>query len=126
MIDKPLALIIEDDFDAAIIFEEALQAAGFETEHISDGHIALERLSQTTPAMIALDLHLPHVSGKDILHRIRADERLANTRVMLVTADSHLAETLRNKANLVLLKPISFSQLRDLASRLRPPDTVLD
>jgi hypothetical protein len=35
-----------------------------------------------------------------------------------------MAENLRDAADLVLLKPISFHQLRDLAKRLRPLDTI--
>ena len=118
----PLALIIEDDPDLANIFAKALRAAEYEIEIIRDGTAALERLSGTEPAVVVLDLHLPYVSGKTILHHIRADRRLAQTRVMLTTADSILADTLRSEADLVLLKPISYGQLRDLAVRLRPPD----
>lgn len=62
-----------------------------------------------------MDLHLPQVSGKDILTDIRANEHLTQTKVILATADPILAETLRPNADLVLIKPISFSQLRDLA-----------
>ncbi len=119
-----LALIVEDDQDLSTIFSQALQAAEFETEIVEDGQLALTRLSETTPAIVVLDLHLPHVSGKDILHQIRTDTRLAQTRIMLATADPVTAEELREEADLVLIKPISFSQLRDLATRLRPPDTV--
>lgn len=121
---NPLALIVEDDKKLATIFAEALHAANFETEIIQDGSTALERLAEIVPKIILLDLHLPFVSGKDILHHIRADTRLTNTRVMLTTADPLMAETLRDVADLVLLKPISFSQLRDLALRMRPADTV--
>jgi len=118
----PLALIIEDDTKLAHIFAEALRAAKFETEIIKDGHSALDRLAATTPAVVVLDLHLPEESGETILHQIRADERLAETRVMVATADPYLAEVLRSQADLVLIKPISFGQLRDLAKRLRPID----
>ena len=118
----PLALIIEDDRDLANIFAKALKAAEYEIEIIRDGTAALERLSGAEPAVVVLDLHLPYVSGKTILHHIRADKRLAQTRVMLATADSLLADSLRSEADLVLLKPISYGQLRDLAVRLRPPD----
>jgi len=121
---NPLALIVEDDKKLATIFAEALHAANFETEIIQDGSTALERLAEIVPRIIVLDLHLPFVSGKDILHHIRADTRLSKTRVMLTTADPLMAETLRDVADLVLLKPISFSQLRDLALRMRPADTV--
>ena len=122
----PLALIIEDDEKLAFIFSEALKSVEFETEIINEGNKALARLAEITPAVVVLDLHLPKVSGQEILQHIQNDDRLNQTRVMLATADSLLAETLRDDADLVLLKPISFTQMRDLAARLRPPDTIMD
>lgn len=121
---KPLALIIEDDRRLANIFSLTLQTE-FQVEVIEDGGSALSRLSTLTPALVVLDLHLPHISGKTILTHIRQDKRLAQTRVMLATADAMLAEQLKDDADLVLLKPISVLQLRDLALRLRPPDTMM-
>ncbi len=118
-ISNPLALIIEDGEDLAMIFAGALQEAQFEIETISDGQMALDRLAEVTPAVVVLDLHLPNVPGKDILRQIRADERLSETRVILATADPLTARELQAEANLVLLKPVSFDQLSILASRLR-------
>jgi len=123
---KPLALIIEDDPELGDIFAKALQMAGFETETIQDGRVAVVRLTASQPAIVVLDLHLPRVSGKEILRQIRAEEQLAKTRVILATADPLLAETMREEADLVLIKPISFQQLRHLASRLRPPDIMIE
>jgi two-component system, cell cycle response regulator DivK len=119
-----LALIIEDDEYLAEIFSLTLQEAEFEIEIIRDGKAALARLAAITPALVVLDLHLPYISGEDILRQIRADERLAGTRVMLATADAIMAENLREEADLVLLKPISTNQLRELARRLHPPDVI--
>ncbi len=121
---NPLALIIEDDKKLSIIFEQAMKMAEFETEVVQDGRLALTRLAEITPSVVILDLHLPGIPGWEILQKIRADKRLAKTRVMLATADPITAETLRPEADLVLLKPISFSQLRDLAFRMRPPDVI--
>jgi two-component system OmpR family response regulator len=123
---NPFALIIEDDPKLAFIFAEALQMAEFETEIVQDGRAALERLAATTPAVVVLDLHLPFLSGSDILAHIRADQRLAQTRIMLATADASKAEHLRSDADIVLLKPISLHQMSTLAKRLRPPDTYSD
>ncbi len=117
---KPLALIVEDDRRQSTVFDHALRQAGFETEVIRDGEQALYRLAKIIPTIVILDLHLPKVSGKDILYQIRADPRLEQTRVLLATADPRLAETMREEATLVLLKPISFNQLRDLAKRFNP------
>jgi DNA-binding response OmpR family regulator len=116
------ALIVEDDADLSIIFAEALEAAGFATEIVKDGQVALERLDAEVPDVVVLDLHLPHVSGADILEQIRGDERLADTRVIIATADPREADALEGQADLTLIKPISFSQLRDLAKRLS--DTI--
>lgn len=115
---KRLALIVEDDADLSTIFSEALKAAGFETEVALAGDTALARLAVTTPNVVVLDLHLPRVTGMDILHQIRADPRLTGTRVIVATAHPRMADSLRDEADLVLLKPISFSQLRDLAAIL--------
>ena len=112
------ALIVEDETDLAIIFSKALQDAGFETQIVRAGDTALMWLSSTTPQIVVLDLHLPRVSGEEVLEQIRVDERLTETKVIIATADPQLAETLQDKADLVLLKPIGFSQLRDLAARL--------
>jgi len=121
---KPLAFIVEDHLDAATIFSEALKAADFETEIIRSGDVALERLSETVPDMVILDLNLPQVSGADILAQIRADERLAGTCVVVATAHPQLADTVHREADLVLLKPISFIQLRGLALRLGSTDSA--
>ena len=119
---KPLALIIEDDPKLGDIFTFALEGADFATELITDGAIAQRRLTEVVPSVIVLDLHLPNVSGEELLHQIRADARLAKSRVMLASADARMAGYLRQKTDLMLLKPISPAQLRDLAKRLRPTE----
>lgn len=122
MTNSLLALIIEDDMDQSTIFAGALEAAGFETEIIRDGRAGLDRLQATLPHIVILDLHLPYVPGSELLDIIREDERLKDTRVILATADPRMADMLDDKADLVLIKPISFSQLRDLAFRLKPAE----
>jgi DNA-binding response OmpR family regulator len=119
---QPVALIVEDDKKLAKIFQQALKMAGFETEVAQDGRVALAQLAMMTPAVIVLDLHLPYVSGREVLKEIRANPNLRETRVILATADPAMADTLQDQADLVLIKPISFGQLRDMAARLKPGD----
>ena len=117
---KPLAYIVEDSKDTVTIFRGALELADYEVEVAYDGATAQQRLTEIVPDLIVLDLHIPNVSGDIVLKQIRADERLKNTRVFLATADANMAEQLRDQAEIVLLKPIGFSQLRDLADRFKP------
>lgn len=121
---QPLALIVEDDEKLAHIFSLALQAAEFDTEVARDGEIARIRLTATVPTLVVLDLHLPYVSGMEILQQIRADKRLSQTRVIIVSADLFRAESLRSEADAVLIKPISINRLRDLAASLRPSHPI--
>jgi CheY-like chemotaxis protein len=117
---KYLALVVEDDPDLSTIFASALESAGFEVEVISDGGKALARLVEVVPHLVILDLHLPHLSGANTLRQIHADRRLIETRVVICTADAQMANELGKQADLVLLKPVMYSQMRDLAIRLVP------
>jgi CheY-like chemotaxis protein len=118
--DDPLALVVEDHVDIAATFSEALRANDFETEVAHSGDRALERLAVTTPSLVILDLNLPRVTGADILHHIRTDARLAKTRVIVATAYPDMARELKDEADLVLYKPISFRQMRELTRRMAP------
>ena len=116
-----LALIIEDDADLASIFAEALRGVGFEVEHVADGKLAQQRLKNgAVPYLVLLDMHLPHVSGADLLADVKNDERFNDTVIIITTADARMGETYGDQADFVLIKPISFVQLRDLTSRLKP------
>lgn len=116
--DKPIALIVEDDTDVAYIFGLALQKEGFEVQVTYTGSQALALLKSIVPTLVILDLALPEVSGADVLENIRSDLRLSKTLVILATAYAHLAQAVKDKSDLVLMKPISSAQLRGLSKRL--------
>lgn len=117
---KPLGLVVEDNQDTVMIFKSALELAGYEVQVALDGAVAQKMLAEIIPDLIILDLHMPHVTGDVLLKQIRADKRLERTRVFLATADANMASYLRDQAELVLLKPIGFAQLKELAERFRP------
>jgi CheY-like chemotaxis protein len=117
---NPLAYIVEDNLDTVTIFQSALERAGYDVEIAVDGAVAQKQLTEIIPDLIILDLHMPNVTGDIILKQIRSDERLSKARVFLATADANMASYLRDQAELVLLKPIGFSQLKELAERYRP------
>jgi CheY-like chemotaxis protein len=116
-----LAIIVEDDEDLATIFTEALQSADYQVETLRDGLLAQKRITQIEPHVVVLDMHLPMVSGGDLLKQIRADERLKDTLIVIATADARMGEAFTDVADFVLIKPITFSQLRDLTIRLHRP-----
>jgi two-component system, OmpR family, phosphate regulon response regulator PhoB len=117
--NNPPALVIEDDEKLSVIYSQALKIAGFETQEARDGQAAMDILQTARPALIVLDLHLPLISGEYILQTLRQHATLRHTLVILTTADPGLADTLQELADFVFIKPVGFSQLRDLAARLR-------
>ncbi len=114
---KPLALIIEDNEDQNLVFTNALMQAGYETESIQDGATAMKRLSEVIPDIVILDLHIPGINGGLILREIRKDPRAQHVHVIIVSADAEFAASLQAQVDIVLLKPVSFTQLSLLASR---------
>lgn len=115
---KPFALIVEDDIELSDIFSVVLQASGMNTEIVRDGSRALPRIAEIMPDVVVLDMHLPNMSGMEILRLVRANPELRSVRVVVVTADAQLARASEDQADLALIKPVSFSQISDLTSRL--------
>lgn len=115
--DKPFALIIEDDRDIASLFRHIIDIAGYRTEIAFHGQAAIERLGTSKPDIVILDLNLPGVSGNDILSLIRNDQRLSQTKIIVATAHSYMADSLSFEPDLILLKPVSLDQLTGFIKR---------
>lgn len=115
--ERPLALIVEDEPDIVALYRHVLEMAGYRTEIAFHGQVAIERLSNSQPAIVILALVLPGVSGKEILSLIRQDERLSQTKVIVVTAYAHIVESLSVEPDLVLFKPVGMEQFTDLIER---------
>jgi DNA-binding response OmpR family regulator len=115
---SPIAMIIEDDEKLSAIYTAAITEAGFTAHPVLRGDTALAELSIFLPRLVILDLNLPSIPGETILQAIRDDPRLKKTQVVVTTADGVRARMLEEKGDLVLVKPISYTQLRDLAIRI--------
>ncbi len=114
---KNMAFVVEDDIDISNLFSRALTSAGFQVEAIGDGVEALARLDKNSPRLIVLDLHLPKIDGITLLNHILNKEHLTGTKIIVATADAVLGEYHRERVDLLLEKPVVFSQMRDLAGR---------
>jgi diguanylate cyclase (GGDEF)-like protein len=125
-VDKPFALIVEDDRDIGALFRHVMDLAGYRTEIVLHGTTAVEHLKQSTPSIVLLDLNLPGVSGVEILSIIHADERLKNIPVVVITAHPHLVETLTIKPQLVLIKPVNIEQMSNLIQRICPTEKSME
>jgi diguanylate cyclase (GGDEF)-like protein len=117
--DKPFALIVENERAIAAQFRHVMDMNGFRTEIVLHGRVALERLSKSQPDIVLLDLDLPGISGNQILGLIRKDGRLRHSKVIVVTSYSQTAESLTIEPDLLLFKPIGMEQLSDFIQRFQ-------
>lgn len=117
--EKPFALIVEDDRDIAALFRHVLDIAGYRTEMAMTGRDAVDRLKIGKPDIVLLDLNLPVIPGAKILEIMKAEDRLRDVPVVVVTGQVQMADELAVEPDLVLLKPVNLSQLNTLVQRLR-------
>jgi CheY-like chemotaxis protein len=101
-------LVVEDNQTFAKVLVRFLERNGFAVTHAVDAHSALERLSSGfRPALIISDLHMPDLNGDEFGRRVRANELLARTPLMLLTSDRALETelaALQAGADVVLAK----------------------
>jgi DNA-binding response OmpR family regulator len=112
-----LAFIIEDNQELGLIYAASIEIFDYEAEIIGDGKKALERLAETVPSLIILDMNLPHVSGHFIYKRLRSDALFNGCPIIIATANALIADALKNEltpGDHLLVKPISPTQLRNL------------
>ncbi len=79
-------LVVEDNELNLKLFCDLLRAHGYEAEPVRDGREAVERARSFGPALIVMDIQMPHVSGLELIEQLKADEELKRTPIMAVTA----------------------------------------
>jgi len=77
-----------------------------------DGEKSLEIARRLRPDVIILDMMMPRLSGLEVLSEIRGDRRLAETPVIVLTAQpSTKEEALRSGADIVMVKPFEPEEI---------------
>ena len=79
-------LVVEDEEKIASFIVKGLSAAGYETEHVTTGGAAIERVVDAD--VLVLDLGLPDLDGMEVLRRVR--EGGLDTQVIVLTARAEL------------------------------------
>ena len=79
-------LIVEDNELNLKLFNDLLQAHGYETLQTKDGEEAISLTEKHRPDLILMDIQLPKVSGLDITKTIKSNKELRDIPVIAVTA----------------------------------------
>ena len=107
-------LIIEDEKALVTILKYNLEKNGFETDFVTDGKKALEKIKSYYPDVILLDWMLPHLSGVEICKILRHDHALRHIPVIMLTArgdENDKVNALSIGADDYMTKPFSIPEL---------------
>jgi len=107
-------LVVDDEPVARDALEALLASAGYRSISASNGPDGLARAVEHSPDAILLDVMMPGMDGFEVCRRVRADARLAEVPIIMVTAlddrDSRL-EGLHAGADDFIAKPFDSSEL---------------
>jgi len=114
-------LVVDDNFVNVRLLEELLKSASYEVTTATSGEAALEKLAQSRPDIVLLDVMMPVMDGYEVCRRIRQDEKTAQLPVIMVTAldkESDREMALAAGANEFLSKPVEDNLLLPAIRRI--------
>jgi DNA-binding response OmpR family regulator len=103
---RPLALVVEDDQQAAALMRVQLGSIGFRVRHAPSAEAALALAGDCRPDLITLDIRLPGMDGWDLLARIKELPTWHDIPVVVVSVADEHEIGLSVGASAVLQKPV--------------------
>jgi len=89
---KEKILVIDDEENIANLVKDILEGEGFQVALAYDGEHALEKIRQSPPDLVILDLRLPGMSGYQVCQKIREDASFAHMPIIMLTAKGSTAD----------------------------------
>ncbi|CAN5177630.1 hypothetical protein BH11PSE9_BH11PSE9_25290 [soil metagenome] len=116
----PLVLVVDDSLTVRRVTQRLLLREGYRVTLAKDGLDALERLAEEIPQIVLSDIEMPRMDGFDLVRNMRADARLRDLPVIMIT--SRIAQKHRDHAaelgvDHYLGKPYSEEDLLGLVAR---------
>lgn len=125
----PTVLVVDDNADTRVVVRWMLERWGCRVVEAGDGREAVERVVESRPDLVLMDLSMPGVDGFDAIRAIREREEFARLPIIAVTAFDR-ADTRDGAASAgcdyFLSKPIDFSRLQVLVEKLTKPPRKSD
>ena len=113
---SPRILVVDDEESYRDALRVALEREGFTVDTAADGNEALERFIANPPALVLLDVMLPHRSGVDVCREMRSRSQVPIIMVTARTAEIDAVVGLEVGADDYVTKPF---RLRELVARVR-------
>jgi chemosensory pili system protein ChpA (sensor histidine kinase/response regulator) len=92
----PMVLVVDDSITVRRVTQRLLKREGFRVVLAADGLQALEKLREEKPVVVLSDIEMPRMDGFDLARTIRADAKLCDIPIIMIT--SRIAEKHRDHA----------------------------
>jgi len=109
-----VVLVVDDAPDTLRMLCDALAIDGYTVLVARDGQEALDTIAREQPALVLLDVMMPHKTGFEVCQAVRADEALQGTKILMLTAkgrETDVAKGMALGANAYMTKPFSTREL---------------
>lgn len=113
---RSTVLIVEDDEESRDTLREVLELEGYKVETAINGREAITRLNSSGDkiCIMLLDLFMPVMDGWQVIDQLRADGRLDQTQIVIITS-----APFRAPAGLpVFEKPLDLDRVMNEVQRL--------
>lgn len=110
-------LLVEDDPNQRLLYEEELRSAGYDVVTASDGHEAVQRVEDSPPDLVVMDISMPGMDGIEAMSRMLAkDHKLP---VIFNTAYAAYRHDFRTwSANAYVMKSSDLTELTHAVERV--------
>ncbi|HET8903320.1 MAG TPA: chemotaxis response regulator CheY [Saccharospirillum sp.] len=121
--NKNMKILVVDDFSTMRrIVKNLLRDLGFSNTHeADDGNTAWPMLQSGDFDFVVTDWNMPGMTGIDLLKKIRADERLKGTPVLMVTAEAkrdQIVAAAQAGVNGYVVKPFTAAALKEKIEKI--------
>lgn len=113
---RTFVLVVDDSITVRRVTQRLLERHGMRVLTAKDGIDALEILQEHLPDIILLDIEMPRMDGYELATHVRADQRLADIPIVMITSrvsEKHRARAIEIGVNDYLGKPYQENQLLD-------------
>ena len=82
----PLVMVVDDSVTMRKVTGRVLERHNFEVVAAKDGVDALERMTERVPDLMLLDIEMPRMDGYELATQMKADPRLRDVLIMMITS----------------------------------------
>jgi CheY-like chemotaxis protein len=110
---------VDDDPEILEATGQVLREWGYTVDEALDGATALSLARKAQPDLVLVDLMMPVMDGWTLIRRMREENLLDGTPLVVFSADRDAREKARDlEAQAALRKPFELEELQDVVERL--------